>query len=351
LICELDSHGHSGRICHRADLLRILFENLPSDSKSRVHLNKTVTDLNVTEDNVTVTCQDGSVFQGSMILAADGVHSAVRTLTRLLALQEVPTDALYPEEPFTSSFQLVFGTISRPKNFSPGETYESHGKDMSTQLMNGRDRSWFFLYRHLPTATSKRTVYAEEDMKHCIKEMGHITMAPSLTVSDVFAEKTAASMVNLEEGVLQRRSWKRVFLAGDSSRKMTPNIGFGYHSSVWDVAVLVNRLREQVVAHPHDRLTTLALAKIFSEVDGERDSYNKTMMGMSADVTRSSTWQTWPSYILDRFLLPWTYSMSWMSTLIIAPLLKASPVLSWLPEPNFKSGSVPWICIAKPESS
>jgi 2-polyprenyl-6-methoxyphenol hydroxylase-like FAD-dependent oxidoreductase len=286
-----------------------------------------------------------------MILAADGVHSVVRALTRSLALQEVPSDALYPEEPFTSSFQLVFGTISRPASFSPGDTYESHGKDMSIQLMNGKERSWFFLYRRLPTATSKRTIYTENDMRQCVQEMGHINMAPSLTVSDVFAEKTTASMVNLEEGVLQRRSWKRVFLAGDSSRKMTPNIGFGYHSSVWDVVVLVNQLREHVAAHPHEHIATSTLAEIFSEVDGKRDSYNKTMMGMSADVTRSSTWQTWPSYLLDRFLLPWTYSMSWMSTLIIAPLLKASPVLHWLPEPNFKSGSVPWAHIAKPESS
>ncbi|KAH8886271.1 FAD/NAD(P)-binding domain-containing protein [Thozetella sp. PMI_491] len=340
--CDKKYLGHSGRVSRRSSILKVLFDGLSAESKARIHTDKKVTGMSVREDGVTVTCQDGSAFEGSMVLGTDGVHSIVRNLSRELALHESPKAIVNSEKPFLSTFKVVFGSVPKPKDISLGDTYEAHGKDISTQFFCDRDMAFFFVYQRLDTNTQERVSYDEKEMEQFIEETGHIHMTPGVTVRDIYAQRINSGMVNLDEGIVDSQDWKRVLLVGDSCHKMTPNFGFGYHSSVWDLAVLVNHLREHLLAHPDDQIDTPTLVKIFSRYQEARGSHNKTLMKLSAGLTRSATWQTWVDYLLDRFLLPWTHSMTWMTPLVLVPLLKVCPVLNWLPEPNFKSGSTPW---------
>jgi 2-polyprenyl-6-methoxyphenol hydroxylase-like FAD-dependent oxidoreductase len=56
--------------------LEILYEHLPN--RDKVFINHEVVKVETDATGVTVTCKNGSVFTGSMVVGADGINSAVR---------------------------------------------------------------------------------------------------------------------------------------------------------------------------------------------------------------------------------------------------------------------------------
>jgi 2-polyprenyl-6-methoxyphenol hydroxylase-like FAD-dependent oxidoreductase len=60
---------------YRVHLHEFLISQIPAE---RLHLNKRVVGVNTLEDGVRVTFQDGSEWIGDAVIAADGIHSAVR---------------------------------------------------------------------------------------------------------------------------------------------------------------------------------------------------------------------------------------------------------------------------------
>jgi FAD dependent monooxygenase len=70
-------------ICERRNFLRSLYEQL--EDKSKILLNKKVIAVELGEGGVRVRCEDGSVFEGSIVVGADGIHSRVRKEMQRLA--------------------------------------------------------------------------------------------------------------------------------------------------------------------------------------------------------------------------------------------------------------------------
>ncbi|KAH8880473.1 FAD/NAD(P)-binding domain-containing protein [Thozetella sp. PMI_491] len=342
------SHGHGNWLVPRAEYLKCLFDNLPAESKARIHTGKKVIDLQVDDDHASVTCEDGSIFEGSIIVGADGVHSRVRSLTRTLALADSPSAKVNEEHPYLSTFQILFGSTERPGGgVVTGEVYESHGNDRSTQLHISHDRAFYFIYRRLEKPTRESVKYSEKEMEQFAEEMGDIHVLPNLTIRELLAKKTAMGMVNLEEGFTTQPSWKRVVLVGDAVRKMTPNFGWGYNSGVLDVVVLIGHLRECLAACADKEPCTQALEELFSRCSTERAANVKAVCDMSAQITRSSTWFTWLDHVLDRFLFPWTGAVLLLNSVAVVPLVRDSPVLDWLPEENLEIGQYPWTKMPK----
>src|SRR5689334_24856914 len=60
---------------HRADLHEVLLRGLPPD---RLKLGKSLASLEPSNDNVTLRFRDGTSVDARYVMAADGIHSAVR---------------------------------------------------------------------------------------------------------------------------------------------------------------------------------------------------------------------------------------------------------------------------------
>ncbi len=333
---------------HRADLLKGLFDSLPEAAKASIYTNKKVIAIDVNESGATVTCEDGSVFHGSFIIGADGVHSGLRSLIRTLALKESPTAAVNPEKPFKTAYQVMFGNITRLESLVPGETYETHGHGRSAQFFVGKERAWFFIYRKLREETDERSFYTEKDAEKYAEEMGDMHLTPDLTLREAFQRRNNTAVVNLEEGIVTHRTWKRVALVGDAAHKMTPNIGLGYNSAVEDLVVLVNLLHQHLSSHPEEgNIDAVELSKLLAAYQEERASRVKKAVHLSALLTRSGTWSTWTAYFLDRYLFPWIHASYWINKLIIFPFAASNPVLDWLPEKQLRVGRQPWANMPK----
>jgi FAD dependent monooxygenase len=70
-------------ICERRNFLRSLYEQL--EDKSKILLNRKVIAVEMLDEGVRVRCEDGSFFEGSIVVGADGIHSRVRKEMQRLA--------------------------------------------------------------------------------------------------------------------------------------------------------------------------------------------------------------------------------------------------------------------------
>lgn len=240
------SFGTRPLIFHRAELVQSLYDQLPAEVKPKFLLEKKVTDIQSTGTEVKVFCHDGSKYEGSMVMGADGVHSRTRRIMRRLALETKPSAPWDPETPFTTSFRCMWASFNRP--IEPGAAFETHSKDKSIVFSTSKERGWIFLYEKLPQPTKERTTYSEKDIEAMASKFADYHITDSLKVKDVFAERMTTGMSDIQEGTCNNRGCGRIVLVGDSIHKMCPNAGLGYQSGIQDVVSFVNNLRRLITS-------------------------------------------------------------------------------------------------------
>ena len=68
--------GYSLNFLERQSLLRILYQSVPD--KKCILTGKRVSRIDHNQDGIVVRCRDGTSYEGSVVVGADGVHSIVR---------------------------------------------------------------------------------------------------------------------------------------------------------------------------------------------------------------------------------------------------------------------------------
>jgi FAD dependent monooxygenase len=69
--------GYSVAFLARTEFLRIAYESYPE--KTKVITGKRVTEVKHCQGGICAVTDDGSVYQGSLVVGADGVHSRIRS--------------------------------------------------------------------------------------------------------------------------------------------------------------------------------------------------------------------------------------------------------------------------------
>lgn len=67
--------GYRNENLDRRQVIDILFDNLRS--KANIHTSRSVVNIDTLSDGVKVETADGSVFEGDIVIGADGIHSRV----------------------------------------------------------------------------------------------------------------------------------------------------------------------------------------------------------------------------------------------------------------------------------
>jgi 2-polyprenyl-6-methoxyphenol hydroxylase-like FAD-dependent oxidoreductase len=68
--------GYGVNFLNRQSLLRILYGSITN--KENILVGKRVSRIDHFQDGVAVQCEDGTLYQGTVVVGADGVHSIVR---------------------------------------------------------------------------------------------------------------------------------------------------------------------------------------------------------------------------------------------------------------------------------
>jgi 2-polyprenyl-6-methoxyphenol hydroxylase-like FAD-dependent oxidoreductase len=337
------SHGYRGHIFHRRDLLKALYDSLPEESRAKVLVNKRVIAIETTANGVTVRSDDGGVEQGTIVLGADGAHSKVRDIMRDLALARSSDAVVNAEQPYLTTYRVMFGNAPLVAGVENGEVYEAHGDDASSQVFVGNGRMWFFIYKRLANPTKTRASYTEKDMIDYAEEMGGKYVLPGHTLREIFAKRNGAGLTNLEEGIVENWSWDRIVLVGDAAHKVTPNIGWGYNSGIQDLVALINRLRPLMTSQQAQDLTTAKFQDVFKAYQKERMEFMVKIVDISGTVTRQTAWNGWAAYILDRFAFHVLDVEKLVTHYVLGPMVSQIPVLDFLRENHFIQGKIPWV--------
>ncbi|KAJ4324542.1 hypothetical protein N0V84_003821 [Fusarium piperis] len=330
------NHGVGLVAFHRAHLVQVLYDNLPEEAKSKYFLNKKVTTIDANDEGVGVSCDDGSIYKGSIVLGADGVHSITRNLMRDLALSENPKRDWDLKEPFTSVYKCLWASFPRPSE--PGANFETTSKDQSAMYLTGRDRGWILLYDKSEPTTTLRS-YSEKEVEEVAAKLAELPVNETLKVRDVVKERFSWGMSDLGEGILKHWSYGRIVLAGDACHKFTPNAGLGLNNGIQDVVVLCNGLHQAVADGKTDAAT---LAKVFEKYQSDRAEAVEKDYKQSALVTRLHTWASGLYYFLSRFVLSSDFVARFVARFVTSPHIRKARVLDFVKATELPFGNVGW---------
>ncbi|KAH9215670.1 hypothetical protein DL95DRAFT_424887 [Leptodontidium sp. 2 PMI_412] len=227
------------------NLLKILYSNIKD--KSKIMASKRVTDVQVSSSGVTVTCQDGSSYDGDIVVDADGVHSVVRGKMQDQIELSRPGAVGKDKNSISTEYSCIFGLGKQPEGsvLTVGDSHRTYGKDHSTLSFVGRDGVlyWFMLSKLDRRYHGKEMPrFGMEDMEEGAKPFKNIPIAPGVTFGEVWENRTIANMSCLEESQNQHWISDRMVCIGDSTHKMTPNLGAGGNAAMESSATLANHI-------------------------------------------------------------------------------------------------------------
>ncbi|KAI8307917.1 FAD-dependent monooxygenase sdnN [Colletotrichum sp. SAR11_240] len=334
------NHGLAPVAFHRAQLVETLYDSLPVEAKEKVILGKKLDGIESGPNGVTVTCVDGSTYEGSIVIGADGVHSKTRRCMRQLALRANPSQDWDPEIPFQAHYRCLWASFKNPAEH--GQNYDTQHKDRSLMYITGKERGWMFLYQKLPEPTTQRTSFNQADIEAFADGFKDFPANETLYARDLWARRVTTGMANLEEGILTNWSWGRIVLVGDACHKFTPNAGLGLNNGIQDVVLLCNGLREAVCSDPSGKPGISALSKIFKGYQETRKGMLKPEASQSAQLTRMQSWASTPHYVMSKYVM----STGWVEYLMINTLaangIRQALVLDYVPGEEPIKGRVSW---------
>ncbi|KDN46109.1 FAD binding domain-containing protein [Tilletiaria anomala UBC 951] len=299
------SFGSGPRTFHRAELIRTLYDELPPSAKAKVLTAKGVTEIESDENGVCVTCADGSVYAGSIVMGADSAHSKTR---RLMAdLSQGPNMA---KSPYTINYRCFWCSFPKQTPISDIST-ETQDQDRSVMYLTGTERS-------------------AEEADAFATQFFDFPIMRSLKVGDVVRQSFTKGMADIEEGIVKHWSWGRVVLVGDACHKFTPNAGLGLNNGVQGIVVLLNELRRTIEAVSDGQPSLEKLTKAFQKYRVLQMKPRQANATRSAQTIGVQTWANWGYYIFGRYLMQ-SKPLQWLFNRFLIPKsIQESRVLDYV---------------------
>jgi 2-polyprenyl-6-methoxyphenol hydroxylase-like FAD-dependent oxidoreductase len=322
----------------RTKLLGLLHQSLP-DKEERILTNKHVTRIETHDDGVSVLCKDGSIMEGSIVVGCDGVHSRVRQILRekqLLSGQR-PTDS---KKPMKTTYNGLVGLCPLPASLKTGTVWECRGgKGRSFHILTGPEDAYFFVYQRLDKPHYERPRYTDEDAEALARNVMDHPVTDHLKFSDLWKAKKWATLVDYQEGFLDRWCGERVVLVGDSVHKATPNAGLSLNTGWQGMAELTNRLRALLLTDASPDTETLTA--LFEGYQESRKKIAKATMSFSGLYTRVVAWDN-AAYRFADWLAPKVGGDILLLNHLASPIISRSITFDFVEEKEHKEGKIRW---------
>ncbi|KAF9276266.1 hypothetical protein BGZ88_001845 [Linnemannia elongata] len=278
--------GYKSYIVSRPQFYDLLLKQV---DPNKIHFNKRVLSVVEKEEKVTIQTADNGIYEGDIVVGADGAYSAVRQRMYESLKQEGKLPKSDQEElPFHCTCLVGQTKVIDLEDFpevkndmSPFFNTMAEDSPYTWVLFATRQSTltWMVLH-HLDRVTSKAAEeqrFRESDnsewgplaAKAMCDETRHFPLpigTKKLTMGDIYdwTPKNQISKVMLEEKVFQTWYSGRKVLLGDACHKLDPSGAHGAVTSMHDAIALANL----IYALPAN--TTKAIEKSFAEYQKER---------------------------------------------------------------------------------
>ncbi|PTI89577.1 FAD-dependent monooxygenase [Mammaliicoccus vitulinus] len=232
---------------HRNVLHEILKTHVP---KERILLNHKLTDFKQTPDSVRLYFENGVEEQFDLVIAADGIHSVVRT-------------NIYPKStPKYAGYTCFRGVVNEKLNLEQDEALEYWGHKGRFGIVPLKDNELYWFC----TMNAK-----ENDLQFKSFEKPHLQAYFNQFPNEVRKVLDAQE----ETGILQHDMYDlvplksfvsgRVVLLGDAAHATTPNMGQGAGQAIEDAVTLTNLISDRDIESAltrYDKIRTKHTKKV-----------------------------------------------------------------------------------------
>ncbi|KAG0054779.1 hypothetical protein BGZ83_010455 [Gryganskiella cystojenkinii] len=264
------THEHTGYPYHlfrRGALMDLLVSKVSMD---KIHFNKRVVWAEHNSNNgVYIRCEDGTSYDGDILIGADGAYSAVRDAL----YRTVHCAGLLPvkdTKEMNKGYICLVGTTIQldPERFPLLEPSQSNffqilGGDSpySISIFNVPDnRVCFLVVRQLASAAQceeekyNGIPWEPERALEMMEEIKDFKLPYGRTLGDLFfhTPNESISRVYLEDKLFKTWNHGRIALMGDAAHKLLPSAGQGAVCAMQDAVVLVNCLYDMPSWGPLD---------------------------------------------------------------------------------------------------
>ncbi|KAL7627228.1 hypothetical protein AAE478_001417 [Parahypoxylon ruwenzoriense] len=300
----MEKAGRPVLFMERRFCLETLYSNVKD--KSRVLANTGVAFYTEDEHGITVITDHGESIKGSILVAADGIHSTIR---RLLA------ESISTNNP------------QRSKNLTEGKGVSG----IVAPTVEGLVFWFLFVKEDAHSQTPNSQHYTDADAAATIEKFGGLNVNSEYTFHDLWEAKIKAGMVSMEEGVIQG-PWNnggRVVFIGDAVHKTTINAGLGGNLVVEGVCNLANELLP--ILGRSGTLATPEIVAAFQRYEHAQRQRADVCVKLSHYITRYESMDSlWLRFL--RWISPWIPESFKVN--IFIDYMKPAPILNHLPDPD-----------------
>jgi len=294
----------------RQTVLRILAEHVKDQRK--LLLNKRIVRAEEHAEGVTVSCEDGTTYEGDILLGADGVHSVVRRQMWRAAESTSPGEISDQEKGCMLAEYRCIYAISTPVPGLTARAFDvTYNEDVSPIVITSKDgRVYWFLIERMPQVYRYGSIprFTKADAEAFVEKHLDIPLMPDakVTVRDLWRNRETYNLVPLEEAYYSHWTFGRFACVGDSVHKMTPNMGAGGNSAIEGAAALSNELHLLLSQNSHSTTTiqTAAIHHALSTYQRTRSVRALATFNASNFVTRLHAVRSFAEYLLAHYAMP-----------------------------------------------
>ncbi|GAB7322854.1 hypothetical protein MBLNU13_g05413t4 [Cladosporium sp. NU13] len=335
-----ESHGMPPLAFHRAQLIRCLFDGLPQQAKSKILTAKQIINIENSNTGVDVSCNDGTSYDGSIVIGADGAHSLTRRIMHRITTSNFPGLDWDPVRPYKSEYTCLWFTC--PQRAEPGQYIETQSSSRSAIIMTGKEKEWVILFeKHTPQSGDIQK-YSLDEVEQFAASFAELPTSLGESVGDMFARRITAGMTDLDEGIVEHWYSDRMVLVGDACHKMTPNAGIGFNSGVQDVAVLCNNLRKLIKDSPASMPCSDAVTSAFEKYQLAREAAARQDVSFSMHLTRIQAWASLTYWVLAYWVLSYGFVKRLLAHYVCSGYSRGE-IISYIPAKDMFCGRVPWV--------